>query len=169
MESAKILLLCVLAACSYGILHDQITVRVCPEYFTVGHVNPFPTDSPTLLGLCWGVYATWWAGLLLGWLLIFAARVGKRVPRRTITLVKPVIFLLVVMGIFATLAGVVGAMLAKSGALVLPQDLAEKLPKSKHTAFLACAMAHTASYYVGFIGGGIQIAVVYSTRRKLKA
>jgi len=36
MEYIKIVLLAIAAAISYGILHDQITVRVCIEYFTIG-------------------------------------------------------------------------------------------------------------------------------------
>ena len=62
MESLKIILLCVLAAIVYGILHDQVTARVCVEYFTIGHPPIFHTDDPTLLAFGWGVIATWWMG-----------------------------------------------------------------------------------------------------------
>ena len=168
MESAKILLLCTLAAMGYGVAHDQVTARLCVEYFTVGHDNPFPTDSPTLLGLAWGVYATWWVGLILGWLLVVAARVGPRPPRSARSLVGPVAFLLAVMAAFALLAGVAGFALAQSGQMALNGDLAERLPRAKHAAFVACNFAHLASYYVGFVGGGIQIAIVYRTRRRPK-
>src|SRR5438105_3328307 len=37
MESAKILLLSVATAVAYGIVQDQVTARVCVEYFTIGH------------------------------------------------------------------------------------------------------------------------------------
>ena len=66
MESLKIVLLCILSAILYGILQDQVTARVCVEYFTIGHPPVFNTESPTLLALGWGVIATWWVGLLLG-------------------------------------------------------------------------------------------------------
>ncbi len=33
----------VAAAIAYGIAHDQITVRICLEYFTIGHSKVFPT------------------------------------------------------------------------------------------------------------------------------
>jgi hypothetical protein len=31
----------------YGIVHDQVTARVCVEYFTVGHPPVFQTNSDT--------------------------------------------------------------------------------------------------------------------------
>ena len=37
IESLKIVVLCIVAAIVYGILHDQVTARVCVEYFTIGH------------------------------------------------------------------------------------------------------------------------------------
>jgi hypothetical protein len=36
IESLKIVVLCIVAAIAYGILHDQVTARVCVEYFTIG-------------------------------------------------------------------------------------------------------------------------------------
>ena len=50
MEAVKIGILCIAVAVVYGILHDQVTARVCVEYFTIGHPPMFPTNSPTLLG-----------------------------------------------------------------------------------------------------------------------
>ena len=62
MEAVKIALTCVIAAVLYGIVHDQFTARICIEYFTVFHPPIFHTQSPTLLGIGWGVVATWWVG-----------------------------------------------------------------------------------------------------------
>ena len=105
-EALKIVGLCLAAATGYGVVHDQITARICVEYFTVGHDNPFPTDSPTLLGLAWGIFATWWVGLIIGVALVVAARVGKRPKRTAASLVRPVLRLLAVMAVSALLAGV---------------------------------------------------------------
>ena len=46
--------------------------------FTIGHPPVFATDDPTLLGLGWGVIASWWVGLLLGIPLALVARAGGR-------------------------------------------------------------------------------------------
>ena len=77
-EHLKIIIACIAAAIIYGILHDQITARVCVEYFTVFHPPVFATQSPTLLACGWGVIATWWVGLFLGLFLAVAARIGPR-------------------------------------------------------------------------------------------
>jgi len=58
MQSIKIILTCVVAAILYGIVHDQITARICVEYFSVFHPAIFSTESPTLLALGWGMVAT---------------------------------------------------------------------------------------------------------------
>jgi len=58
MQSLAIVLLCIGSAVMYGVLHDQVTARICVEYFTIGHPPVFPTDDPTLLGIGWGIIAT---------------------------------------------------------------------------------------------------------------
>ena len=62
----KIVSLCVAATCLYGVIHDQITIRISPEYFTLAHPAFFPTSNRTLLALCWGIAATWWIGAAFG-------------------------------------------------------------------------------------------------------
>ena len=50
MQWITIVLLSVLTCVTYGVVHDQITARICVEYFTIGHPQVFDTDDPTLLG-----------------------------------------------------------------------------------------------------------------------
>ena len=42
----KIIAVFTLAAVAFGLVHDQITARVCMEYFTIAHVTIVPTQSP---------------------------------------------------------------------------------------------------------------------------
>jgi hypothetical protein len=65
-----------------------------------------------------------------------------------------------VSAISALAAGSIGAVLASNGSLTLSGRFAEAIPVEKHTAFIADACAHTASYAAGFIGGGVLIACV---------
>jgi hypothetical protein len=90
VESLKICFVSICAAILYGVIHDQITARVCLEYFTVFHPPIFETQSPTLLALGWGVIATWWMGAFLGVLLAIAARVGSRPKLSAVNLLKPI-------------------------------------------------------------------------------
>jgi hypothetical protein len=114
----------------YGIVHDQVTARVCIEYFTIGHPPVFNTTSPTLLALGWGVIATWWVGLPLGLALAFAARTGKLSQRDARSLLRPIGLLLAGMAISALVAGVIGASLASRALIFLPEPLGLLVPRA---------------------------------------
>ena len=169
MESLKILLLCVVAAVVYGILHDQVTARVCVEYFTIGHPPIFGTDSPTLLAFGWGVLATVGHGLIVGILALAACRLGPWPKSGAAQLVRPVLVLLLVMAGASLLAGVVGYCLAKVGVVRLFGTIAERVPVSRHTVFLADLWAHCAAYAVGLIGGGLICIRMLLQRRRAVA
>lgn len=166
MAGLRIVLLCIAAAVLYGVLHDQITARVCVEYFTIGHPRIVDSDSPTVLGFVWGIIATWWVGLGLGLLLAFAARRGPRPPRSARTLIAPVARLLVVMAAFAAVAGVIGWFAADHGWVVLLGSLAGRVPEAKHTAFVAVLWAHFASYAGGAVGGVWLCSRVWRARQR---
>jgi hypothetical protein len=164
MPAVAIVALCIGSAMFYGILHDQVTARVCVEYFTIGHPPIFPTESATLLGIGWGVIATWWMGLLLGVPLAFAARAGGRPKLSVRSLIRPIIGLLVVMGICAILAGLTGYALGRSGSIYLLEPMASRIPGDRHARFLADLWAHSASYFVGLVGGIAVVVRVWRSR-----
>lgn len=168
MASLKIVGLCILAAVAYGIVHDQITSRVCVEYFTIGHPPIFGTDDPTLLGLGWGVIATWWMGLILGILLAAAARAGSREPFGPCDLVRPIGRLLAVMFVSAAAFGTIGYLAASAGLIGLNGPIADRVQADRHPRFLADLWAHSASYGVGFFGGLVVIARTASRRKRLR-
>lgn len=154
-QSLAIVLLGLVAAIAYGLLLDQVTIRVCVEYFTLGHPAVFATQDPTLLALGWGVLATWWVGLLLGVALAMAARAGARPRRSASSLVRPIARLLAATAATALLAGVLGGLLARAGYVFLVGPIAERLPPDRHGRFLANLWAHTASYGAAFLGGSV--------------
>ncbi|QEH33810.1 hypothetical protein OJF2_23400 [Aquisphaera giovannonii] len=166
MQAGGILVLCVLSAVAYGILHDQITARVCIEYFTVAHPPVFPTQSPTWLAIGWGIIATWWVGVLLGVPLAVAARGGSRPARNVSSLVRPILALLVTMSCCALAAGVTGYLLGRSGWIRVTEPLASSIAPEKHSRFLADRFAHDASYLVGLIGGIVLICRVWRSRAR---
>ena len=168
-ERAKIVLLCIVAAVVYGILHDQITARVCLQYFTVFHPPVFATQSPTLLAFGWGVLATWWVGLFLGLLLALAARAGSRPKLTAASLVGPVSRLLIVMGCCALVAGATGFALAKYGLAREPEWMAPALASSNYPRFLADWFAHIASYASGAVGGITLCVLQYRKRGQFAA
>jgi hypothetical protein len=163
-EAVKIVLFSMAAAMVYGILHDMVTANLCVEYFTVAHPMIIPTTSPFLLALFWGVFATWWVGLILGTGLALAARAGPS-PRVTLgELRRSIVILMLLSGIAALLAGVAGAFLMANGSIALDLWLAESIPADRHVAFVADAAAHLASYAAGGLGGLVLIGLTIRTR-----
>jgi hypothetical protein len=163
VESIKIVGMCILAAILYGIIHDQFTARICLEYFTVFHPPVFATHSPTLLGIGWGIIATWWAGAMIGLGLIIAARFGSR-PQLTARELTPLVLrLMAAMASSALIFGIIGYLWAP-----IPLAVTEILPVEMQRRFLADWWAHSASYGSGFLGGIVLWGVVCVKRAKLK-
>ena len=169
VESLKICLVSIVAAILYGVVHDQITARVCLEYFTVFHPPVFATQSPTLQALGWGVIATWWMGAFLGALLAIAARAGSRPKLSAANILKPVAKLLAIMAGCALLAGLLGFVLARQGAIFPPKWVSDNLPPTAHARFMADWWAHGASYAAGFFGGIVLCILQYRRRAKEKS
>jgi hypothetical protein len=170
MQKTKIILLSVGAAVAYGIVHDQITARLCIEYFTLAHPPLFPVSSPTLLALCWGVAATLGIGVVLGFLLAKASQ-SPGLPAMPIpSLYGPLLVLLAVTAVAATIAGYIGFMLSRHSVVLLPELLPDEwvglLPRSQQDRFMAVWFAHGASYLFGLVGGAVLIFRVWNRRQR---
>jgi hypothetical protein len=160
MEAIKIVAMCIIAGVLYGVVDDQVTARVCVEYFTVYHPDVFHTQSPTLLGLGWGVLATWWVSLLLGVLLAISARAGST-PKAAVTDLAPkVLRLLIIMALCSLAAGISGYFLQGFGM----EYYATGIPKRIRHDFYADLWAHNMSYLSGFIGGLVLCVIVWRGR-----
>ena len=164
MEKLQVILLSVLAACTYGIVHDQITVRLCIEYFAIAHPPLFHTTSPTLLGLCWGVAATAGIGATLGVILALVSQSPGTASYPLSRLGRSILLLLAVMATGAFAAGVVGYELSGHGFISLPTRLADVIPAHQHDRFMAVWFAHGASYLVGLTGGALLCFRIWRAR-----
>jgi hypothetical protein len=167
MPSLRIILICIAAAVVYGVSHDQVTARVCVEYFTVGHAPIFHTESPTLLAIGWGTLATWWVGLILGILATAACRAGSWPKLNVSHLIRPIACLLIVMAVSSLLAGITGYRLAEASGLVLPKPLGLRVPVDHHHPFFADSLAHLAAYAVGLVGGVVLCVRVVVQRYRM--
>lgn len=168
MKFLGIVLFSISAAIVYGVVHDQITARLCVEYFTIGHPRLIDSDSPAVLGLFWGVVGTWWVGASLGVALGMASRWGRWPKLEWRDHRRGVAWLLGVMALSALMAGI-----AAAGAL-LPHDLegmgeftGPDVPASARPLFLVDAAAHLTSYGVGFLGGLVLVVGTVLRRRRM--
>ena len=165
MEILKIWALCIAAAIAYGIVHDQVTVRICLEYFSMAHPTILPLTSPTWLALQWGILATWWVGAMLGILLAIAARLGSRPVLSARSLLYPLLILLLCMAASSAAAGATGYLLAKAHIISLGGELGTAIPSDKQARFMADWWAHSASYVAGIVGSLILCVKTYARRK----
>lgn len=164
----QIPLFATLASVTYGVVHNQFTARLSIEYFTIGHPQIVPSTSPTVVGLAWGVIATWWMGAGLGIVLTLCARLGSKRPRLGVADSKwPILIVLGVMAVSAIVSGSIGLTLAKSDGVVLIGRLAERVPEDRHDAFLGAMWAHVASYVTGALGGLVLALWIWNRRWSL--
>jgi len=168
MQTIKIISFATLAAVVYGILHDQVTAHVCVEYFTIAHPPVFPTDSPFLLAIGWGIIATWWVGLPLGGLLAAAARIGSAPKLGLGELRRSILLLMVVSGCIAIASGAIGATLVAMQVTDLAGGWGDVIPKEKWVAFSFSMWAHAASYMAGALGGAFVIASTIRRRLSIR-
>ncbi len=164
MNKLKIILFSTLAAMGYGVLHDQITARVCLEYFTVAHPPLFHTASPTRLAIYWGMAATAGIGLAWGTVLALVSQSRGMPPTPPGQLYRKILVLLAVMACAATGAGFAGLSLSRHAVISIPAALAAAIPESQHDRFMAVWFAHMASYLVGFTGAAMLIFRVWKAR-----
>lgn len=86
---AGITLVAALGAGLYGIVHDQITYSLSPEYFTKAKFTQFwyldMGHSERVFAGVIGFLASWWMGALAGWFLarLIVPRVDMRTAWRT--------------------------------------------------------------------------------------
>lgn len=163
----RIVLSVLAASVVYGVLHDQVTARLSSEYFTLGHPDLghpaiFHASSPTLLGLAWGIVATWWVGLFLGLALAVSARWGRLPKLLPGQLLRPVASVFAAMALAAVVGGVVSPLLvappftALDGLGVAP---------GRQEAFVRAWAAHSASYGIGLLGCALVCGLVLRRRR----
>lgn len=161
-EIIKIMTLAIGAGALYGILHDQVTARICLEYFSRGfhqtNVYYWPstgilgaakgilqtTKSPTVTACIWGPIATFEVGLYSGALLAAVSRFGERDKYTAKKLIKPMTTVMAVTGICSALA------------LSIPSnnnyiEFTQGVSPENLNSFLRCASAHTTAYTVGAI------------------
>jgi hypothetical protein len=166
MKKTQVILLSLLAAITYGILHDQITAHLCVEYFTIAHPPLFHTESPTLLAFCWGIIATAGLGAVLGAILAEVSQSPNLPPYPFPRLCRSLLLLLAIMALSAFLAGLLGFELSTHGILHLPHPFSQLIPPSCHARFMAVWFAHIASYLTALAGATFLILRIWTQRNK---
>lgn len=163
-EGLRIILMCIGLSIAYGIPHDQISVRICPEYLTEWHEKLVNTDNPTLVALAFGVAATWWVGAALGILMAMAAQLG---PFPVVSS-RRVLWVVVGVLVMTALSAAIGGFWATGHPTGhIPVSFAAEVPADLQHRFGICYWMHTCSYLGGAVFGFLATAGVWIHRFRL--
>lgn len=144
-----------LIAAAYGAIHDQISFAISPEYFIRMKFHQFHWADvglpPRAFASVVGVLATWWAGLIAGWVL---ARIGlDRVPPESRVSRQRRAFAIIL--ISTAITGTLGALI---GLLMSRGDLSGWAPYRDAyvlrdvPGFVIVAWLHASGYLGAFLG-----------------
>lgn len=106
----------ILSAVIYGIVNDQITLTLSPEYFTVFKRSEFYTllqalgmeDAPVRIeAVIVGVAATWWFGSVLAIFLSVAGIAGRTRRLTTRVYLRAIVMVMAVTGLVSVTSGLI--------------------------------------------------------------
>ena len=161
----------ILMAGLYGILHDQITYGLSPEYYTEVKFMQFAYADigagPRVFAGTVGFLATWWVGLIVGW---FLARLA--LPRLESAAVRPAVFRGFAKVFGCGLAGGLsgygyGRVSTAQGVPYFWQPVVRELDLDQPLDFIIVANIHNFGYLGAFLGLVIAgIGIVRSAKVK---
>jgi hypothetical protein len=170
--------LAMLVGALYGILNDQITVTLAPEYFSVFKRQQF---RPLLEAIGWtgaparlqaipiGAAATWWFGLILGMLVSLVGTVGRWPRLTTRGFVRAVGTVMATAAAMSLLCGAVAYLVEPLIPIASGQEhrLFESVfgPIHEWRRFFAVGWWHNGAYLGGMLGTMVACARVWKWRR----
>src|SRR4051812_37382676 len=155
-SSLVITALGVLVAGSYGVVYDQVSYTIAPEYFTRFKFQQFAWADlgwpPRGFAALIGFLATWWVGLIGGWVL---ARLGLA-ELWEVAGWRPVARAFGWMAGVAVVGGIIGALagvaVTQSGDFSRWDDWRVARDLRDVRAFVIVAYLHAGSYLGGLLG-----------------
>lgn len=167
---------CVGVALLYGIINDQLTVTISPEYFLYGKgvAESLGTDTPSEAAMRWeavkvGMKATWSAGLIIGVVLLFANNPKKDLPPLPFGKVYRLLpLMLIVPAVCATILGVIGYL---GGLTWLSDDFPMLLRDNlwRPYRFMAVYGMHLGGYIGGALAAVIAAVLIRRARKRQAA
>ena len=164
MDFGKIILYSLLVMMGFGFAYESISAFVCVEYFTYGHRPMVQTNSALGLGLQFAFLGWCWVGAALGAPLAIAARIGGEIQIKAGFFIKPLIALVVLIAVIASIGGVLGHYAETSGRSPLVAPWAGGLEREKHAPYVALLWSHIAAYTAALVGSATLVAWTWRKR-----
>jgi hypothetical protein len=167
MPRFRAMLLGIVLLSGYAMLQDQVSARLCPEYFTVLH-NPINgLTNPTLLGITWGFLGSWWGGALLGYGAGLASTLGRNPPMTVKQLLKPMLCVIAFVTACTAFTGISVAMNADGFSISINVLSIEAIPIQRRTMAFIVATYHLVAYASSVVGSVVCIVWIANNRAKL--
>ncbi len=171
--------LAMVAAVLYGILNDQVTITLSPEYFTVFKRQQFGLlleamglmdAPPRLQAMAIGTAATWWFGLFLGVIVSLFGTLGRAPSLTTRGFIRVIGLVLAVAAMISVLFGAAGYVLAPRIPGFGTASIVENWPflhgiREQRRAF-AVGFWHDEAYLGGVVGTVVACVYVRRWRRR---
>ncbi|HOZ67775.1 MAG TPA: hypothetical protein PLU11_13255 [Chitinophagaceae bacterium] len=162
------IVLCCIMAGIYGILIDQLTYTVSPEYYTqykfpLYHINPFEFGGDRMAAIVIGFIATWWTGLFIGAGIGFTGLIfeNQRIRRKNMAIAVLIVL------ITTLLLGVIGYFF---GVMIEVDEVVENRRLIQSLAnpvdFIVVGYVHQYSYVGAFLGLFLGISFLFTQKAK---
>jgi hypothetical protein len=155
----------ILAETLYGMIQDQISARISPEYFTVAHPRIDGLSDLTWLGIVWGFLGSWWGGAFLGAAVGFAACLGKRPALKPRELLLPIALVLALQAVVTAAACCVAMAEVAVPGFTIVEPLASHIPSERHDACFIVSRMHQGTYLSAILGSAILCVWIVWRRR----
>lgn len=147
----------------YGIIHDQITYTLAPEYYTKFKYIQFDISEHLQnrvgVGIV-GFAATWWVGLLLGLVFGGISFVQINAQRMWTVTLKCIFYTLLITALMGAIGYCIGRFAMDANNFYFPDDVTDK------QRFLAVGMVHNLGYLGGVVGLITGIVIQLKSRKK---
>jgi hypothetical protein len=146
LEFLRIIAGCTVAFIIYGMLQDQISARLSPEYFTIFHPRIEGVTEPFWLGIFWGFLGSWWGGMIFGVSLALTAQLGKKPKLNYDQLNSRIGFAILCVGLASLFTGLSVGFILTRVPVTLPEPWSLQIPPQRHLGFLIVACVHATTY-----------------------
>jgi hypothetical protein len=163
----RVVTMCFLGQALYAIVQDQVSARLCSEYFTAAHQRVGDIEDPTLLGIVWGVLAGGSGGMVMG-LFVGAVATHGRLPVLNVRdVLRPLAVVLLTQATATALCGLSVFLNLRLAHLRLVGPFALSIPSARHEGFFIVACMHIVTYATAILGSlGL---CVWAVRRRRSA
>jgi hypothetical protein len=161
--ASAVFLFSLVAGC-YGFFHDQVTFTISDEYFTKFkyvqfNISPDDFGSHRITVGIIGFLATWWMGMLIGFIVGLIGLFFKDYKSMKAALIKASFIIIITAFFFAVIGFFYGKFYLASRGVDwwLPENLIDK------NKFIAAGSIHNFSYLGGVVG--LLLSIVYMIKK----